>query len=69
MPIFAVLLVADILLGFMSKMMPTMNIFVVSLPIKIYIGFVLMIMFTIKTYTYLSNVINDMLIHVSAIFT
>lgn len=69
MPIFSVLLVADILLGFMSKMMPTMNIFVVSLPIKIYIGFVLMIMFTIKTYTYLSNVINDMLIHVSAIFT
>lgn len=69
MPIFAVLLLTDILLGFMSKMMPAMNIFVVALPIKIYIGLVLMIMFTIKTYTYLSTVIESMLIQVSGIFT
>ncbi len=69
MPIFSVLLLTDVLLGFMSKMMPAMNIFVVALPIKIYIGLILMIVFTMKTYSYLATVIENMLIQASAIFT
>lgn len=44
LPIFSVLLVTDVLLGFVSKMMPKMNIFMVSLPIKIYLGLLLSIM-------------------------
>lgn len=44
LPIFSVLVITDVLLGFMTKMMPKMNIFMVALPIKIYIGLVLFIM-------------------------
>lgn len=38
LPIFAVLFITDVLLGFTAKMMPKMNIFMVALPVKIYIG-------------------------------
>jgi flagellar biosynthetic protein FliR len=44
LPIFSVLTITDVLLGFVSKMMPQMNIFMVALPVKIYLGFVLFIM-------------------------
>lgn len=44
LPLFAVLMITDILLGFTAKMMPKMNIFMVALPVKIYLGFVLFIM-------------------------
>lgn len=44
LPIFSVLLINDILLGFVSKMMPKMNIFMVSLPVKIFLGLVLSVM-------------------------
>lgn len=43
LPIFAVLLIMDILLGFVAKMMPKMNIFMVALPVKIYFGLLLFI--------------------------
>jgi flagellar biosynthetic protein FliR len=36
LPIFGVLFITDVLLGFTSKMMPQMNIFMVSMPLKIY---------------------------------
>lgn len=44
LPIFSVLLITDFLLGFVAKMMPKMNIFMVALPVKIYIGLILFIM-------------------------
>lgn len=44
LPIFSVLLITDVLLGFTAKMMPQMNIFMVALPVKIYLGLVLFIM-------------------------
>lgn len=44
LPIFSVLVITDVLLGFMAKMMPKMNVFMEALPIKIYIGLVLFIM-------------------------
>lgn len=43
-PIFAVMMITDILLGFTAKMMPQMNIFMVALPVKLYLGFTLFIM-------------------------
>lgn len=44
LPIFSVLVITDVLLGFTAKMMPKMNIFMVALPAKIYVGLVLFIM-------------------------
>lgn len=46
LPIFSVLVITDVLLGFIAKMMPKMNIFMVVLPVKIYLGLVLFIMLT-----------------------
>lgn len=46
LPIFSVLLISDVLLGFTAKMMPQMNIFMVALPAKIYVGLILFIMLT-----------------------
>lgn len=46
LPIFSVLLITDVLLGVVAKMMPQMNIFMVALPVKLYMGFVLIIMLT-----------------------
>lgn len=46
LPIFSVLLITDVLLGFVSKMMPQMNIFMVSLPVKISLGLILLVMLT-----------------------
>lgn len=44
LPIFSVLIITDVLLGFVAKMMPKMNIFMVALPVKIYLGLILFIM-------------------------
>jgi flagellar biosynthetic protein FliR len=44
-PIFSVLFITDVLLGFTSKMMPQMNIFMVSMPLKIYLGLMLSLIF------------------------
>lgn len=44
LPIFSVLLITDVLLGFVAKMMPQMNIFMVALPVKIYLGLALFVM-------------------------
>lgn len=56
LPIFCVMFVAEVLMGFMSKMMPQMNIFMVAIPLKVYVGIVLMLMFLSPTVTYLVNV-------------
>lgn len=65
LPIFSVLLLSDVLLGFVSKMMPKMSVYTVALPLKIYIGLLLFIMlvpqlwseFNILIEQYLSNLI------------
>lgn len=46
LPIFSVLIITDVLLGFTAKMMPQMNIFMVALPVKIYLGIILFVMLT-----------------------
>lgn len=56
LPIFCVMFVSEVLMGFMSKMMPQMNIFMVAIPLKIYVGLVLMLMFLSPTVTYLVTV-------------
>lgn len=68
MPIFAILFVLDIALGFMSKMMPQMNIFMVSLPLKIYIGMACMVIFMHSTAVYMSSMTQSMLDSLKTIF-
>ena len=68
MPIFSVLLIKDILLGFVSKLMPTMNIFMVAMPLKVYVGLLLCMIFMRPMSEYMKVVLEKVLINVSAIF-
>lgn len=68
LPIFAVLLITDVILGFASKMMPQMNIFMVSLPLKIYLGLLLMIMFVQPLYEHIVVLVERFLTGIMAVF-
>lgn len=68
MPLFALLFVIDVALGFMSKVMPQMNIFMVSLPLKILIGIIVMILFMPTTAAYLYTLLTNLLENMRNIF-
>ena len=68
LPIFSVLLISDILLGMMSKMMPQMNIYMVAIPVKIYIGLFLILAFLSATSTYLQGVIENYMQAIGLLF-
>src|SRR5574344_466807 len=68
LPIFCVMFVSDVLMGFMSKMMPQMNIFMVAIPLKIYVGIILILMFLSPTMTYLVTVTQTYLKGILGIF-
>ncbi|MBE7703736.1 MAG: flagellar biosynthetic protein FliR [Cyanobacteria bacterium SIG28] len=67
-PIFGILFITDVLLGFTSKMMPQMNIFMVSLPIKIYLGLILSLMFMRPMAEQIAIYIEQFLTKIAAIF-
>lgn len=67
-PIFSVLFITDVLLGFTSKMMPQMNIFMVSLPLKIYLGLLLSLIFMRPMAEYLTVIIEQFMTKISLIF-
>lgn len=67
-PIFGVLFITDVLLGFTSKMMPQMNIFMVSLPLKIYLGLLLSLMFMRPMAEHMAVVIEQFLTKIAMIF-
>lgn len=69
MPIFIFLFVIDIALAFLSKIMPQMNIFMVSLPLKILLGIALMCIFLPSTSIYLSSLITSLLESLKGIFS
>lgn len=69
LPIFAVLLISDILLGMMNKVMPQMNIFMVALPVKIYMGHFLILAFLSGTAIYMQEVIKHYLEAIALLFT
>ena len=69
MPIFSVLLVCDILLGMMNKVMPQMNIFMVSLPFKVFLGLILILVFLRGSITYLIDVMAQYLQGILHLFT
>ena len=68
LPVFSVLLISDILLGMMSKMMPQMNIYMVAIPVKIYIGLFLILAFLSATSTYLQGVIENYMQAIGLLF-
>ena len=68
LPIFSVLLIVDVLLGMMSKMMPQMNIYMVALPVKIYIGLFLIFAFLSVTNIYIQDVIRENMEALGSIF-
>ena len=68
LPIFGILFITDILLGFTSKMMPQMNIFMVSLPLKIYLGLLLSLMFMRPMAEHMAIIIEQFLTKIATIF-
>ena len=68
MPIFSVLLIKDILLGFVSKLMPTMNIFMVAMPLKVYVGLFLCMIFMRPITEYTKVILERILTGIAAIF-
>ena len=68
LPIFGFLFITDVLLGFTSKMMPQMNIFMVSLPLKIYLGLLLSLMFMRPMAEQMISIIGQFLTKIVAIF-
>lgn len=67
-PIFGILFITDVLLGFTSKMMPQMNIFMVSLPLKIYLGLMLSLMFMRPMAEHMAVIIEQFLTKIAGIF-
>lgn len=68
LPIFGVLFITDILLGFTSKMMPQMNIFMVSMPLKIYLGLLLSLMFMRPMAEYITVIIGQFMEKIALLF-
>ena len=68
LPIFGVLFITDVLLGFTSKMMPQMNIFMVSMPLKIYLGLLLSLIFMRPMAEYIGVLMERFLSQVAQVF-
>ncbi len=68
LPIFGILFITDVLLGFTSKMMPQMNIFMVSLPLKIYLGLLLSLVFMRPMAEYIAVLIEQFMTRIAGMF-
>ena len=68
LPIFGILFITDVLLGFTSKMMPQMNIFMVSLPLKIYLGLLLSLIFMRPMAEHIAVLLEQFMTRIAAIF-
>ena len=68
LPIFGILFITDALLGFTSKMMPQMNIFMVSLPLKIYLGLLLSLIFMRPMAEYIAVLIERFMTQIAGMF-
>ena len=68
LPIFGILFITDVLLGFTSKMMPQMNIFMVSIPLKIYLGLLLSLIFIRPMAEYITLLIERFMTQIAGMF-
>ena len=55
-------------MGFVSKMMPQMNVFMVAMPLKIYIGLLLCLIFVRPMSEYIALALEKTLTAVSVLF-
>ena len=69
LPVFGVLFVVEVLMGFVSKMMPKMNVFMIALPIKIYLGLGLILMFLPPTLKFFETVMEERCLTILKMFT
>lgn len=69
LPVFAVLIVCDVLLGLMSKMMPQMNVYMVAIPVKIYIGLFLIMAFLSAVNVYLTGAMGSYMGAINTLFS
>lgn len=60
-PLFAIMFAVEVLMAVVAKMMPQMNIFMVSLPFKILVGLILLLVFLSPTASYMVTLIQDYL--------
>jgi len=68
LPIFGILLITDVLLGFTSKMMPQLNIFMVSIPLKVYLGLFLSLIFMKPIAATMEVLLERMITQLSVVF-
>src|SRR6056297_1824116 len=59
LPIMGTLFIVDIMLGFLARAVPQMNIFIVGLPLKIFIGFILLLLSFHVLVHYFSDILNN----------
>ncbi len=57
-PILAAIIIADVVLGIISKTIPQMNVFVLGMPLKILIGMVI-VMITVPAFIYIVTLLTD----------
>ncbi len=69
LPIFSVLFTCDVLLGMTSKMMPQMNIYMVALPVKIYLGLILIYIFLDSVIVYLQGALGKFMYMINTVFS
>ncbi len=69
LPVFGVLFVLEVLLGFTSKMMPKMNVFMVAIPLKVYTALFLILIFLAPTCNYISTLIETRCLEIMRMFS
>lgn len=57
-PIVAAVIIADVVLGIISKTIPQMNVFILGMPLKVLIGIVI-VLITIPAFIYIVTVLTD----------
>ncbi len=57
-PVVAAIFITDVVLGIISKTIPQMNVFILGMPLKIFLG-ILIVMITIPAFVYIVTVITD----------
>lgn len=67
-PIFSVLLIKVLLMGIVSKIMPQMNVFMIAMPLQIYVGLVLMLILMPTTTEYIRNLFGELLKNINGFF-
>ncbi|MBM0636691.1 flagellar type III secretion system protein FliR [Campylobacter sp. VicNov18] len=67
-PILAISLLADVVFGILMKTMPQFNLLVIGYPVKIAIGFVVLMAILLVMMQYFKNLILEVLTHMQTLF-